>query len=149
MQPVFSTDNLHPKSSFKIWRETLFERLVPIEIERLDDSPFAGKMEFANVGTLRMTRVTQGALRNETTPNAARHHDRADREDLPLTHELLSLMLGVRRAGVTDALGKLVAAGYISTSRGQITIIDRAGLEDRAGDSYGVPEANYRMLVEG
>ncbi|CAM3090173.1 MULTISPECIES: helix-turn-helix domain-containing protein [Methylobacterium] len=77
MQPVFSTDNLHPKSSFKIWRETLFERLVPIEIERLDDSPFAGKMEFANVGTLRMTRVTQGALRNETTPNAARHHDRA------------------------------------------------------------------------
>jgi len=77
VQPVFTTDNLHAKDRFKIWRETLFERLVPIEIARLDDSPFAGKMEFANVGTLRMTRVTQGALRNETTPNAARQHERA------------------------------------------------------------------------
>lgn len=74
--------------------------------------------------------------------------DRSDSSSFPITHEFLSLMLGVRRAGVTDALGSLVAAGYISTTRGQITIIDRKGLEERAGDSYGVPEANYRMLVE-
>jgi hypothetical protein len=58
-------------------------------------------------------------------------------------------MLGVRRAGVTDALGSLAAAGTISTTRGQITIIDRKGLEERVGDSYGVPEANYKALVEG
>ncbi|MDF2600234.1 MAG: transcriptional regulator, AraC family [Methylobacterium brachiatum] len=77
MQPVFTTDGLHPKNSFQIWREVLFERLVPIEIERLDDRPFAGKMEVASVGSLNMSRVTQGALRSETTPNAARHHDRA------------------------------------------------------------------------
>ena len=74
--------------------------------------------------------------------------DRSDSNTFPITHEFLSLMLGVRRAGVTDALNSLVAAGFISTTRGQITIIDRAGLEERAGDSYGVPEANYGTLVE-
>ncbi|MCJ2139292.1 helix-turn-helix domain-containing protein [Methylobacterium sp. E-066] len=77
MQPVFSTDGLHPKNSFQIWRDVLFERLVPIKMERLDDRPFAGKMEVASVGSLHMSRVTQGALRSETTPQAARQHDRA------------------------------------------------------------------------
>ncbi len=75
--------------------------------------------------------------------------DRSESSSFPMTHEFLSLMLGVRRAGVTDALGSLAAAGTISTTRGQITIIDRKGLEERVGDSYGVPEANYKALVEG
>lgn len=73
--------------------------------------------------------------------------DRSDSDTFPITHEFLSLMLGVRRAGVTDALGSLQMAGFIATSRGQITILDRRGLEERAGDSYGIPEANYRDLV--
>ena len=73
--------------------------------------------------------------------------DRLERDSFPVTHEFMSLMLGVRRAGVTDALGSLAAAGHIATSRGQITILDRRGLEKRAGDSYGIPEANYRDLV--
>lgn len=73
--------------------------------------------------------------------------DRADSDTFPITHEFLSLMLGVRRAGVTDALNSLAAAGTIATSRGQITILDRLRLEKRAGDSYGIPEANYRELV--
>ena len=74
--------------------------------------------------------------------------DRLEIDSFPVTHEFLSLMLGVRRAGVTDALGSLQTAGFIATSRGQITILDRMGLEKRAGDSYGIPEANYRELVE-
>lgn len=73
--------------------------------------------------------------------------DRSDSDTFPITHEFLSLMLGVRRAGVTDALIKLAGAGLIATSRGQITILDRAALEERAGDSYGIPESNYRDLV--
>ncbi len=75
--------------------------------------------------------------------------DRSDSDTFPVTHEFLSLMLGVRRAGVTDALNKLAAAGLIATSRGQITILNRSALEKRAGDSYGIPEANYRELVGG
>jgi len=73
--------------------------------------------------------------------------DRLEIDSFPVTHEFLSLMLGVRRAGVTDAVGSLQTAGFIATSRGQITILDRKGLEKRAGDSYGIPEANYRILV--
>lgn len=73
--------------------------------------------------------------------------DRSESDGFPITHEFLSLMLGVRRAGVTDALGSLADAGYIATSRGQITILNRAGLEKRVGESYGIPEANYRELV--
>ena len=73
--------------------------------------------------------------------------DRSESDSFPITHEFLSLMLGVRRAGVTDALGALADAGFIATARGQITILDRSGIEKQVGDSYGIPEANYRELV--
>lgn len=73
--------------------------------------------------------------------------DRSESDSFPITHEFLSLMLGVRRAGVTDAIGALADAGYIATTRGHITILNRAALEKRVGDSYGIPEANYRELV--
>jgi DNA-binding FadR family transcriptional regulator len=55
-------------------------------------------------------------------------------------------MLGVRRAGVTEALHTLSKQGLIKPSRGEITVLDRQGLELSAGDSYGVPEAEYRRL---
>ena len=71
--------------------------------------------------------------------------DRSESSSFEITHEFLSLMLGVRRAGVTDALNSLVAAGYIATSRGQIIIIDRGGLEERAGASYGAPDSVHRI----
>ena len=47
----------------------------------------------------------------------------------------------------TPMVGALAEAGYIATSRGQITILDRDGIEKRVGESYGIPEANYRDLV--
>jgi len=77
MHPVFSTTGLHPQSGFKRWRELLAERLVPIELERLDDGPFQGTLDVAEIGSLHVSRLTQSALRCETTPAAARRHDRA------------------------------------------------------------------------
>ncbi|GJE16406.1 Crp/Fnr family transcriptional regulator [Methylobacterium marchantiae] len=74
-------------------------------------------------------------------------HDRADREDLPLTHELLSLMLGVRRAGVTTALRSMEALGAVKTRRGGINLRDRDALERAAGEAYGVPEAEYERVL--
>ena len=56
-------------------------------------------------------------------------------------------MLGVRRAGVTQTLKPLEDRGLISTKRGQVTVLDRAKLEAVAGDSYGVPEAEYARLI--
>jgi CRP-like cAMP-binding protein len=74
-------------------------------------------------------------------------HDRIGDDTLPLTHEFLSLMLGVRRPGVTEALNVLRKQGLISYQRGQITVRDRRGLERIAGDAYGIPEAEYRRLI--
>jgi CRP-like cAMP-binding protein len=73
-------------------------------------------------------------------------HDRCAEPTIPLTHEFLSLMLAVRRAGVTEALHVLVKQGLVKSARGEITVLDRDALELTAGDSYGVPEAEYRRL---
>jgi CRP-like cAMP-binding protein len=70
--------------------------------------------------------------------------DRLGGKEVPLTHEFLSLMLGVRRAGVTGALNQLDRKGVIRRSRGHIEIIDREGLINSANGSYGIPEAMAR-----
>ncbi len=74
-------------------------------------------------------------------------HDRIGDDTIPLTHEFLSIMLGVRRAGVTDALNALRKQDLISYARGQITVKDRKGLKRAAGEAYGTPEAEYRRLI--
>jgi CRP-like cAMP-binding protein len=73
--------------------------------------------------------------------------DRLEGNSLPLTHEFLALMLGVRRAGVTEAIHALETRNLIQAARGQIMVLDRKGVERRAGASYGVPEAEYRRLI--
>ena len=74
-------------------------------------------------------------------------HDRLSGKRLPLTHEFLALMLGVRRSGVTVALQLLTRQGLIKTGRGEIVVINRKGIERRAGRSYGIPEAEFRRLI--
>ncbi|HYZ16786.1 MAG TPA: Crp/Fnr family transcriptional regulator [Candidatus Acidoferrum sp.] len=63
-------------------------------------------------------------------------HDRVGRDEFPLTHEVLSTMLGVRRAGVSIAAAALQQAGYISYARGKFTVVDRAALEGAACECY-------------
>ncbi len=74
-------------------------------------------------------------------------HDRVRDETLPLTHEFLSLMLGVRRAGVTEALHSLESQKLIYTGTGRVTLRNRKGIERIAGNSYGTPEAELRRLI--
>jgi CRP-like cAMP-binding protein len=74
-------------------------------------------------------------------------HDRIGDDVLPLTHEFLSIMLAVRRPGVTEALNQLRTQGLISYQRGEITVRNRKGMERSAGESYGTPEAEYRRLI--
>jgi CRP-like cAMP-binding protein len=74
-------------------------------------------------------------------------HDRTGTETLPLTHEFLSLMLGVRRAGVTEALQSLKRQKLIDTGRNKIVLRDRKGIVRIAQGFYGVPEKEYRRLV--
>jgi CRP-like cAMP-binding protein len=74
-------------------------------------------------------------------------HDRVAHDKLVLTHEFLSLMMGVRRAGVTEALHELGRLKLTKATRGEITILNRRGIEKIAGSYYGVPEAEYRKLI--
>ncbi len=74
-------------------------------------------------------------------------HDRLGCDEVPLTHDFLSIMLGVRRAGVTVSLHILEGQGLVRATRGLIRINDRAGLERMAGGCYGVPEAEYARLL--
>jgi Crp-like helix-turn-helix domain len=63
--------------------------------------------------------------------------DRIDGDELPLTHEFLAIMLGVRRSGVTVALKGLESAGLIAHRHGVITILDREALEQASNGTYG------------
>jgi hypothetical protein len=74
-------------------------------------------------------------------------HDRVPGNTVALTHEFLSLMLAVRRAGVTEAVHVLKQQNLIAYRRAEITIVNRKGLEKIAANFYGVPEAEYRRLI--
>lgn len=70
-------------------------------------------------------------------------HDRCLCDELPLTHEFLSMMLGSRRAGVTTAALALQADDFIRYSRGNITMIDRHGLEGFACECYAIVKTEF------
>jgi CRP-like cAMP-binding protein len=76
-------------------------------------------------------------------------HDRVDGDEFAITHEFLSMMLGVRRAGVTTTLHVLEGNHLIRSKRGSITVRNRQGLEQLADDAYGLPEAEYARLTDG
>jgi CRP-like cAMP-binding protein len=88
----------------------------------------------------------QGKLEERLARWLLMAQDRIDGDELLLTHEFLSLMLGVRRAGVTTALQHFEGKGVIELARGCITILDREGLEDCANGLYGAPEAEFERL---
>jgi CRP-like cAMP-binding protein len=71
-------------------------------------------------------------------------HDRAESDTLPLTQEFLSIMLAVRRPGVTVAARTLQATGAIDYERGRIFVRDRARLEEASCECYGLVRDHYR-----
>ena len=73
-------------------------------------------------------------------------HDRIRGDEMELTHEFLSVMLGVRRAGVTIGTHLLKGKGLIRAGRARIVILDREGLEEQAEGSCGRPEAEYARM---
>jgi CRP-like cAMP-binding protein len=68
-------------------------------------------------------------------------HDRIGSDHFPLTHDLLSCMIGVRRPTVTLIMSDLVRRRAIATTRGVVRIIDRAMLEERSCECYTVVHA--------
>jgi len=74
-------------------------------------------------------------------------HDRSEGDEFPMTHEFLSMMLGVRRAGITVAAGTLQKASFIHYQRGRIEITDRPGLESVACECYGIVRRSQDRLL--
>jgi CRP-like cAMP-binding protein len=74
-------------------------------------------------------------------------HDRAKSDALSLTQEFMSMMLAVRRSGVTVAARSLQVTGAISYERGRVTVLDRARLEETSCECYAMVREQYRVLL--
>jgi CRP-like cAMP-binding protein len=122
------------------------------------------KAEFARGGELqRVLLLYTQALITQMTQTAVcnRHHlleqqlcrwlllslDRLPSNQVVMTQQLIANMLGVRREGVTEAAGRLQADGLINYSRGRINVLDRAKLEKRACECYGVVRRECDRLM--
>ena len=122
------------------------------------------KDEFQRGGALQhgLLRYTQALITQMSqTAVCNRHHsvdqqlcrwlllslDRLPSNKLEMTQELISNMLGVRREGVTEAAGKLQAAGLITYQRGHITVLDRLGLEAHVCECYAVVKRESDRLL--
>ena len=73
--------------------------------------------------------------------------DRVKSNELPLTHEFMSQMLGVRRAGVTEAANMLQQSGLIRYTRGKVTILNREELEATSCECYEIIKGEYARLL--
>jgi CRP-like cAMP-binding protein len=122
------------------------------------------KDEFARAGPVRhlLLRYTQALITQMAqTAVCNRYHlldqqlcrwlllslDRLRVNELAVTQQLISNMLGVRREGVNEAAHKLQLAGLISYVRGRIMVLDRAGLEKRTCECYAVVKREYDRLL--
>ena len=72
---------------------------------------------------------------------------RLESDDIPMTHEFLSTMLGVRRTGVTEVATKLRRAGLIRYHHGEITILDREALEATACECHQIDRRRLLRLL--
>lgn len=73
--------------------------------------------------------------------------DRTDKDDIPLTHEILAEMLGVQRSTVSSVTSALQRMGLIIQGRGTITITNRAGLEEIACECYHAIRQSFERLL--
>ena len=74
-------------------------------------------------------------------------HDRAGADEFPVTHEFISMMLGVRRPGVSLAAGVLQKAGLIQYARGRMAVTDRPGLEADSCECYHTTRREFARLL--
>ncbi len=99
-----------------------------------------------------LTRLSACTRFHEIEPRLARWllmtHDRAHTDQFRLTHEFLAAMLGVRRSGVTIAAGNLQAKKLVRYHRGELTVLDRRGLEAVSCSCYAALRNDYSDVFD-
>lgn len=135
---------------------------IPGDVWRVDRE--AIRREFARQGTLHglLNRYvhTVFVVASQSTACIRRHgvearlarwllmsSDGVGSRQLPLTQEFLATMLGVRRAGVTEAAARLQTEGWIRYSRGYVEIVDRPALEEATCECYHAIRREYERLL--
>jgi CRP-like cAMP-binding protein len=123
------------------------------------------KMEFKRGGALHdlLLRYTQAFMTQMSQTSACNQHhpidqrlcrwllltlDRSKSSTIVMTQEMIARMLGVRREGITEAMGNLQTSGLIQSQRGSLVIVDRAGLEARVCECYRVVRDETNRLFE-
>lgn len=146
-------DDRSPNETFMQTKGTA-HRLAARELRSAIDASRSLERVFLHFAQAFATQISQTAVANGRSTLEVRlarwllmAHDRLIGDELPLTHELLATMLGVRRPGVTVALQLLEQKGLICTHRGAVTVVDRDGLLEKANGAYGLPEAELRRLM--
>ena len=117
-----------------------------------DNAPLRAVMlRYAMAFTMQITMTAACNGRHQIEQRLSRwllmSHDRVGQDEFAMTHEFLSMMLGVRRAGVTVAAGMLQKAGLIQYDRGRVKITDRAGLEASACECHDAVSREYWRLM--
>ena len=121
--PAFLSELSRNKSLQAVLQRYLYVRLAHL-------ASAAGCLRFHQIGP----RLARWLLMSQ---------DRARAPRLAVTHEFLAYMLGVRRVGVTQAAGAMQRSGLIEYHRGELTVLDRAGLEEAACSCYAADLQHY------
>ena len=135
---------------------------VPGSALKIDARVFRGELDRSPTLNLIMLRYAH-AFFNQVAQSAACAHlhrveqrccrwlltaqDRMGSDTIALTHEFLALMLGARRASVTDVLRPLQDRGWIQSKRGEITVLDRKGLESGSCECYRIITNQQKQLM--
>jgi CRP-like cAMP-binding protein len=134
-----------PGSAFRIRREALQNAMADDEVLRRTLQRYAHFAFAAIAQTAACNRLHQ--LEERCCRWLLIAHDSARGDTFSLTHEFLAMLLGVQRAGVSIAANYLQKAGLIRYSHGQVTITNRAGLEDAACECYRTMNKEYEKVI--
>lgn len=151
--PVINGNDRSPYSTFMQVAGS-GQRIVARRLHDMIDGNTSLRTVFARFAQTFLIQTSQTAVANARATIEQRlarwllmSHDRVAGDVLPLTHDFLSVMMGVGRPGVTSAVHALANRGFIVGGRGQVTIADRSGLLAHAGEYYGLAESEYDRLM--
>ncbi len=90
--------------------------------------------------------ISQHSIRQRLARWLLAMRDRTGSNNLEITHEIISIMMGIRRASASENLRELQDSGLIATRRGGIRIVDGQGLEDAACECYHIVKEEYDQI---